>query len=235
MNVTRRVAEMKRRVIRSRAFANTGRKYLLCREYCGATTDVGVGVDRDEYVDYSDHPSTPDQLEIETSIEQAWPAGSTLLHIGVGNSSLAARLSTTWQRIDGITVSPAELERAEALGLGNYRVQLLNKYDHAQIKEQLEGGYEIIVDNNPTSFACCRRHQTSLMSAYAQLLRPGGRLLAHRRGLSWSAGDPRWKITPSDLARLGRPHGLIRERELKGSGIVTLTRPASDGSPTSDG
>lgn len=49
----------------------------------------------------------------------------------------------------------------------------------------LGDGWAWVVDNNPTSFACCHRHAWRWLARLDSLPRPGGRLVTHRRGVAW--------------------------------------------------
>lgn len=207
-------ARLKHRVVRSRAWTAMPGKYRRCIADCGRAERPAVGQDIDEYVDYSDTATTPDQERIEAIIERRHAGGTALLHVGVGNSSLARRLAGRWDRIDGLTVSSAELELARTLDLPGYQVVLADKYDPGAAG-LLPGPYDVVVDNNPTSFACCRAHQDALMERYAGWIAPGGVLLTDRAGMAWTVGDPRWAITVRDLAELAEPHGLVVRRETR--------------------
>lgn len=207
-------ARVKHRVVRSRAWTGISGKYRRCVADCGRELRPAVGQDIDAYVDYSDTATTPDQERIESLLEARFPTGGALLHVGVGNSSLARRMGGRWERVDGLTVSAAELELARSLDLTGYHVALADKYDPAA-SDVLPGPYDVVVDNNPTSFACCRAHQDALMGRYAGWIAPAGVLLTDRAGMAWTVGDPRWAITVRDLAALAAPHGLVVRRETR--------------------
>ncbi|MBX3440018.1 MAG: hypothetical protein KF861_21185, partial [Planctomycetaceae bacterium] len=70
--------------------------------------------------------------------------------------------------------------------------------------------YDFIVDNNPTTFCCCRQHLSTMLSSYTALLRPGGVILSDVVGLDWTTqpNDPRWKLTAEEWFALGRFFGL---------------------------
>lgn len=119
---------------------------------------------------------SPDQL----AIEQVLTPGR-ILHVGIGGSRIARRFAARSERIDGITICRPEIGAAPALP--NYHVRWLNKYGPEL--GALAGGYDWIVDNNPSSFACCRRHFSEMMDTYVRLLAPDGRLVSHARGLAF--------------------------------------------------
>lgn len=127
--------------------------------------------------------TSPDQRRIEAVLEDLVQPGHVLLHVGVGASTLAARFAERVRRIDGITIRADERAKAVALDLPNYAVTLRGKYGRGLAGM---GPYDLVVDNNPTSYACCRRHADELMDTYAALLAPGGRLLTDRVGAGWA-------------------------------------------------
>lgn len=172
--------------------------------FCGRLDEPGAAIDNPALVDFSEAAvSTPDQIRIEQALERADLSGRDILHVGVGNSQLAARLAARCRRIDGITVHERERYRAARLSLFNYRVLRVSKYDVA-LPAVLARQYDVIVDNNLASFACCGFHLMLMFSSYRFLLRPGGAILTDEQGMAWTAGDPRWRLTPADLLEVGR-------------------------------
>jgi peptidoglycan/xylan/chitin deacetylase (PgdA/CDA1 family) len=64
---------------------------------------------------------------------------------------------------------------------------------------QFDGRFDLIVDNNPASFACCLFHLTRMMACYAELLAENGMLLAAEPGLRWTVGDDTsWSLSWDD-------------------------------------
>ena len=120
---------------------------------------------------------------------------------------MAERLLHRCRAIDGITVSENERLRAESLALPGYRVWRINKYSREFLR-QLRPGYDVIIDNNPASFACCAFHFAVMLDNYQWALAPGGELLTDQRGLHWVAGDRGWRMTFEDLASAGHRFGL---------------------------
>lgn len=206
MGAKQQLVAVKHRVVRSAAYTGLSGKYRRCPENCGELEWPGASV-KDWMVDYAEVTTTADQLRIEEVLEGLVDDVDAVLHIGVGNSGLAERFAGRVARIDGATVSDHELERARSLALDGYRVELANKYAWS-FRTQFEQGYDVIVDNNLTSFACCRHHVYVMLDAYAALLRPGGRILTDRGGMAWTVSNPRWSITEADLRRLGEPYGF---------------------------
>jgi hypothetical protein len=178
-------------------------------DLCDQFDRPGRGIDDLQATDFSDSQTSPDQLEIEQYLEggTSLAPSARILHVGVGNSSLALRFRDRCAQIDGLTVIEREKARADALGLPNYSVFLLNKHG-SEFPHRLQPGYEWIVDNNPASYVCCRYHFARMLENYRWALAPGGRILTHSRGLGWVARDHRWHMTFSDLAAAGARFGL---------------------------
>jgi hypothetical protein len=181
--------------------------FQSCPDTCGRHGAPGVATDRPELIDYSQSVTTPDQSEIEESLEQMPMEGKRILHVGIGNSGLARRFAPRAISIEGLTVSAAEQAHACSLGIPNYRTQLLSKYD-PRLCSVFGEPFDIIIDNNLASFACCKHHFYLMFEGYAALLRPGGELFTHKLGMEWAADDPRWKLTDEDLQQVGAKFGF---------------------------
>jgi hypothetical protein len=184
--------------------------------------DCGDADPRPAYRDrsFAGGETSPDQRRIEAVLPGLVHADAALLHVGVGSSSLARAVAASLARIDGLTILADEKAVADGLGLPNYTVRLGNKYGTGLAT--LPGGYALIVDNNPASFACCRRHFAATMAAYARLLAPGGRLLTDRAGLAFHepyAFGLGWR----GWTTLGATHSLVPERITRS--VWALRRP----------
>lgn len=132
----------------------------------------------------------------------------SILQIGIGNSSLFATIGAAMNRFVGITIVSDEVEHAQtsfpdAFGL-RYMVLLMNKYSDELAS--LEGGFDFIVDNDLSSYACCRHHFGSMLNAYRGLLAPGGCVLIGIDGLGYF--DSGFGLTQGLMARLAIEHGF---------------------------
>ena len=130
-------------------------------------------------------PPTPDQMRIENHLK-AQPerlAGKRLLHVGVGNSQLSRSLAGMCERIDGLTVMQEEADHAQSLQIVNYRAMIVDKYSD-QLAE-LPGPYDVIIDNNLTSYAPNRHSYDTLMVNYVRLLSIEGRIYTDRLGMQY--------------------------------------------------
>jgi len=126
---------------------------------------------------------TEDQLRIESVLKNLTLKNKRLLHIGIGSSSIAKKLSKESIHIDGITIMQEEKEYASTLKLNNYDVYLMNKYSNDL--NDLNFKYDFIIDNNLSSFACCKQHYLLMMNNYINLLNTGGMLLTDQVGMSY--------------------------------------------------
>lgn len=172
--------------------------------FCGRVDDPGVALDQPQFVDYSQQPiSTPDQQRIEAVLGSWDLTRKSLLHVGVGNSSLAQRFAPRCEVIDGITVSPRERDRAQLLALPNYQVVCANKYA-AALPGVLSRRYDFIIDNNLASFACCGFHLLTMFSNYRLLLKHQGMVLTDQAGMDWVAGDACWRMSGDSLTEVAR-------------------------------
>jgi hypothetical protein len=176
--------------------AHEPRTYATASAYCGHHAQPGV-TRSSEALDWTHQESTRDQAHIEAVLETLVVTGTSLLHVGVGNSQLAQRFASRARRIDGLTVSPQEKAHAEALGLPHYTVYVLNKYSPA-FGSVLTHTYDFIIDNNLASFACCRAHFSVMCTHYLRALTAHGQIVTCQIGM-----DAYFEGSPSSFARAG--------------------------------
>lgn len=154
---------------------------------CGQETRLGIE-DLEEWRDWSQIRTSRDQLRIERRLLDFVTRDSRILHVGIGNSKLAMRFAHRVRGVVGMTVSPAEFSGAEALEISNYETLLWNKY---RSWSELSGdGFDAIIDNNPTGFACCLKHLSNMLAWYADSLHPQGAIFTDRVGLGWVVSTP---------------------------------------------
>lgn len=158
---------------------------------------------------------SPDQRAIDAALPGLARAHSRILHVGVGSSALARRWAGRVAAIDGLTVVEAEAAHAERLGLARYRVFLADKYREIPV----QGPYDLILDNNLSSFTCCISHFREMFARYVELLAPGGYILTERRGMAY-AQPGAFALSMADLRAIAERHKLqVSER-----GSVVLMR-----------
>jgi hypothetical protein len=189
----------------------SGTRFDALLLWCG---NINGGVDEDpEWRDWTHRETTPDQMRIEDVLATLDVTGATLLHIGIGNSRLAQRFCRSAQFIDGITLQASELRHGVDLGIENYNALIANKYD-PDLDSRFHRVYDFIIDNNPSTFCCCRRHLATMLANYTALLKPGGVILTDTVGLGWtsSPNDSRWGLNQGEWYQLGRIFQLVGER-----------------------
>lgn len=142
---------------------------------CGAANPAATYTDR--WFGLAD--VTPDQAALTAVLTPMLRGHERVLHVGIGASALALAWVGRVSQIDGITVMQSELDVAPALP--NYRVWIRNKYAAGAWNEK----YDVIVDNNPGSFACCQRHAAAWLDVAARLLSLGGMFVTHARGCTY--------------------------------------------------
>ena len=86
----------------------------------------------------------------------------------------------------------------------------VNKYS-AEL-DAVQGPFDVIVDNNPASFACCLRHFEDMLSNYARLLADGGLLLTDREGMNWCYDNGPMRLRFEHLEAISRSYPFSAER-----------------------
>jgi hypothetical protein len=132
-----------------------------------------------------------------------------LLQIGIGNSSLFESMKQRKFHLTGITIVEEEVSYAQkkfpdSFGI-QYEVRLMNKY--SEEISTLGGEYDYIIDNDLSSYACCRYHFNVMLSGYKKLLTPKGRILIGINGLGYF--DSGFGLNQGMIQKIAHSHGLI--------------------------
>jgi hypothetical protein len=181
--------------------------YETCVEVCGRLDRPGMALETTRWMNYVGRETTADQARIEAVMAQMDLLGRNILHVGIGNSRLAQRFAQQAQLIDGITVSEQEKAFADSLAIPGYSTYVLNKYSR-DVLSTLRNRYDVIIDNNLSSFACCKYHFYSMLDSYSALLKPGGRILTDLQGMEWVTGELAWRLSFEDLLGLAEKFPL---------------------------
>lgn len=191
---------------------------------CGNRTDPGI-LDTADMRDWSTKATTPDQQRIESYLDRCDLRAKRILHIGIGNSSLARHFYRRAGEIVGTTVDEPELRVAQGLGLPNYTAVLHNKYSGQS--EAVPGAFDFIVDNNPTSACCCISHLAELFSFFDAKLAVAGQFVTEAVGLAWVASDrdARWSFDFEDLAAAAAAAGFSTYQATRNIYVVTRGQP----------
>ena len=108
-----------------------------------------------------------------------------ILHVGIGNSYVAKNLKN-FKKIDGISLSKNELDLAKESNIDNYEVFFQNKYCQNNILSKILNFYDIIIDVNIKSFACCDKAFVNLFKTYSKILNNNGIIITSKAGMKWS-------------------------------------------------
>lgn len=195
---------------------------------CGNDVDPGV-IYSEDLRDWSDKATTPDQLRIELYVDRFDLRRKRILHIGIGNSGLAKRLSPRVGEIVGTTIDDPEIRLAEKLRLPNYHPLKQNKF-RAEVG-RAAGKFDFIIDNNPTSPCCCLRHLAALIDFYRSSLADGGQIVTDQEGLGWvpDSSNPRWSFGFEDWQAVGEVVNLSAFRISRSVYVLAPDRPAPPG------
>ncbi len=146
--------------------------------------DLGLGDPEAYSLNYSEKETTGSQKKVETYLQKINTEGKTILLVGIGNSKFVSLFGGK-NIIDGISINVHEINKGKKAGYRN--LWLFNKYDPKLFP--LLSTYDIIVDVNPKSFACCLYHFWSYMRNILSRLKPGGKFYSSEDGLNWVQTD----------------------------------------------
>ena len=142
--------------------------------------------DKNNYSYWENSEVTLDEKEITDFLNKSkLSEDKSLLHMGIGNSYIALNL-INYRCIDGITISNNELIKAKNLNIPNYEIYFKNKYSKGDLLSNRVGFYDLIIDNNLKSFACCNHAFEDLINKYKNYLNKKGSIISSFRGMNWS-------------------------------------------------
>ena len=142
--------------------------------------------DEKSYSYWENKKETLDEIEILNFINSNNSSNSSkILHIGIGNSYISSNLNK-YSLINGISISSNEILFAKNLNIKNYNVSFKNKYEFNTFYNFSDYKYDIIIDANIKSFACCEKSFLHLMQQYFDILNFDGFIITNIRGMNWS-------------------------------------------------
>ena len=142
--------------------------------------------DEKSYSYWENKKETLDEIEILNFINSNNSSNSSkILHIGIGNSYISSNLNK-YSLINGISISSNEILFAKNLNIKNYNVFFKNKYEFNTFYNFSKYKYDIIIDANIKSFACCEKAFQHLMHQYFDILNFDGFVITNTRGMNWS-------------------------------------------------
>jgi hypothetical protein len=155
---------------------------------CGGPFDLAPG---QTMPSWDSMPTTLAEMAVIAYLEQRPEqyVGKSLLHVGIGNSSLFATLGRKLEKFVGLTISLPEQQffQQRFADANATKIILANKHDpraYSQIDKELD----LIVDVNLKSFACCEKHFDQLMALYAQRLARGVVIITALSGIVFGWG-----------------------------------------------
>jgi hypothetical protein len=191
---------------------------------CGNSATPGM-IDSEHMRDWSRKGTTPDQRRIKDYIDRFDLRAKRILHIGIGNSSLAKRLHRRAREIVGTSVDEPEIRLARSLSLPNYTAVTHNKY--SGLHDIVPGKFDFITDNNLTSPCCCTTHLATLFAFLDAKLADGGQIVTDAEGLGWVPDgiDPRWRFSFDDLAAAAAIVGFSTHRVNRNIYVLARSQP----------
>ena len=142
--------------------------------------------DEKSYSYWENKKETLDEIEILDFLNANNSSNSSkILHIGIGNSYIANNLNK-YSLINGISISSKEIRFAKNLNIKNYDVSFKNKYEFNTFHNFSNYKYDIIIDANIKSFACCENAFQHLMQQYFDILNFDGFIITSTKGMNWS-------------------------------------------------
>ncbi len=195
---------------------------------CGNRDNPGVLYNED-IRDWSDKETTPDQRRIERYIDRYDLGEKRILHIGIGDSGLARPVPQACQGDRRHYRRRTRNDRSEVSCAARYSYVLHNKF--SPWEGVVEGKFDFILDNNPTSPCCCVRHLAELFDFYEAKLAEGGQIVTDRQGLRWApqGSDPRWGLSFDDLALVAAVAGFSAFRMNKTVYVLSRKLPHKPG------
>ena len=139
-----------------------------------------------DFTYWEDRNTTTDELDIIKNIEEtkSIKTKSNILHIGIGNSFLAKKFSEKYL-ITGLTVSKKEIKKAKTLNLSNYEVFLCDKYSKNFELNFKNKKFDLIIDTNLKSYACCQKSFDYFMKNLISILKIDGLIITSINGMNW--------------------------------------------------
>ena len=174
--------------------------------------------DEKSYSYWENKKETLDEIEILDFLNlNNLSKAPRILHMGIGNSYVAKNIKK-YSFIDGISISSREIQLAKSLNIKNYDVSFKNKYEFNALYNFSDHKYDIIIDANIKSFACCEKAFHQLMQQYFDILNSNGFIITNIRGMNWSR-----KVLPVirfDFTNLF--HRRLKEYDGPNSNLLTI-------------
>ena len=169
------------------------------------------------YSYWEDKESTEDENEIIKFLKNNFLLkDKKILHIGIGNSNFA-KIFSNINEITGITISKNEINYANNLNLKKYNVFLLDKYSINFENYFKNYQFDLIVDPNLKSYACCKKSFDFMFKNFSTLLSNNGTIITSRKGMNWYK-----KLKPKISFSL-KKFFFLKLKEIEGNSKNVLT------------
>ncbi len=169
---------------------------------CGNANNMRLDASRDSNV-----PEVSlSELLLTAALRKLAVQNTTILHVGIGHSAMASRLSSRCRHITGVTLEVCNKGSDEFL-------------THLQFQ-----AYDIIVDAGLARDACCQRHLSALIENYIRVLEPAGSIVTTLNHIGQSVDSGGRTLTECDLAFVARQFDLCVTKT--GYDVFTLSRRA---------
>ncbi len=188
--------------------------------------------------------ATDDEIEILSYLNKKNLSKLNILHVGIGSSYLALNLNP-YYNLDGISISNNEILFAKKKNIKNYNCIFLNKYSLEAFNNIKSETYDLIIDVNLKSYACCDDAFKNMFYKYNRILNKDGIILSGKKGMYWSRmlkpvyrfslnkffykrlkeydGPKKNRLTISECKNLADLHGLKFD-EINKTNIVKFTK-----------
>jgi len=134
---------------------------------------------------WEDKKVTSDELLILEFIQHNIKLDNkNILHIGIGNSFIYEKLKKHC-KIYGITISNNEINKALLYKDKNYKVFYCDKISSKLMDIFNTNMFDLIIDNNLKSYACCQNSFNFMFENFIKLLRRDGSIVTSRNGMNW--------------------------------------------------
>lgn len=136
-----------------------------------------------------------DQMEMNEAFRLMMPFKKkpTVLHVGIGASSVAERFYKQCLRIEGITLRQDELFQAQAMSIPNYYPVMCNKYGD-DFRFKIGRGFDVVFENNPATYTCCRVHYVGYLSRLFDKMMLDGVMLSYVDGVTFMQDGSKYTV-----------------------------------------
>ena len=166
--------------------------------------------------------TTNDEIDIiNVLLDDKTLINKNILHIGIGNSEFAKRMDKS-NNISGITISNSEIDYGNSLNLKNYKIFFCDKYSLHLEKIFKNSKFDLIIDTNLKSYACCQNAFDYMMKSLFNILTSKGKIITSINGMGWFKSlKPKLSF---NLKRFfyykmkevtGDPNNILKETELR--------------------